>query len=195
MDLPLSRSKYAILKTLLLALIAFLPGSKAVIFYSTGDPDFNTTPPGGELGSNAWDLQGYWGLFLGTPVSSNYFITAKHVGGATNWTFLVQKNSFTTLAKFDHPIADLTLWRVSGVFPNFAPLYTNSNEVGHPFIVFGRGRQRGSEINLNVQLKGWEWGNPDFRLRWGENRVAAITNRRGDPVSYTHLTLPTILRV
>jgi len=185
MDLTLSRTKCSIPRILLLAFLVSLPRSKAVVFYSTGDAEFNTAAPGGTLADSGWDLQGYWNLFLGTPVSSNYFITARHVGGTMDWAFLLQENSYTPLARFTHPTADLALWRVSGVFTNFAPLYINSNEVGRSLVVFGRGRQRGAEINLNNQIKGWRWGNPDYRLRWGENRVAAITNGRGEPVTST----------
>ena len=185
MDLPVFR-KCSILRILLPGFLAFLPGSEAVVFYSIGDPEFNTVPPEGALAKSGWDLQGFWDFYLGTPVSSNYFISARHVSGAMDWRFLLQNNSYAPQARFDHPTADLTLWRVSGVFTNFAPLYTNSNEVGRSLVVFGRGRQRGPEINLSNQLKGWNWGNPDYRLRWGENRVAAITNGRGEPITSTN---------
>src|SRR5687767_12400622 len=58
--------------------LALLCPTEGVVFFSTGDPEFNTTPPTGALTNSGWDMQGYWSLFLGTPVSSNYFISAKH---------------------------------------------------------------------------------------------------------------------
>ena len=182
----IGRKKSSFLKFLLCAFFAFLARNEAVVFFSSGDPEFNTAPPTGSLTDCGWQWQGRWELFLGTPISSNYFLTAKHVGGAINSNFVFQGTSHFTTARFDHPRADLTLWRVSGVFTNFAPIYTGSDEVGHSLVVFGRGLQRGPEIRLTNELKGWLWGNTDFRLRWGENLVTAITDRKGDPITSTN---------
>jgi hypothetical protein len=179
MDRQLHRIKRSIQTILLCALLFSVPArNEGVVFYSTGDPNFNTTPPTGVLASSGWALQGFWDVFLGTPISSNYFLTAKHVGGALGSNFTFQGTSYRTIGKFDHPNADLTLWRVAGEFTNFASLYTNSNEVSRPLVVFGRGRQRGPGILRSSELKGWEWGIPDSRLRWGENTVAAIIDQR-----------------
>lgn len=170
-----------------LLLVAGEPKIAGVIFYATGDPEYNTAPPGGELADSGWALQGFWGVFLGTPVSSNYFITAKHVRGTTNETFEFQGASYTTVKAFDHPKADLTMWRVTGgVFPQHAPLYRGTNEVGRTLMVYGRGRQRGAEVRVDGELKGWEWGIFDYRMRWGENEVAAITDKNGETVFATN---------
>jgi hypothetical protein len=166
--------------------LLFLARSEAVVFFSTSDPEFNTVAPGGSLTNSGWQIQGLWDLFLGTPVSSNYFISAKHVGGTMDWNFFLHGSSYRPVARFDHPSADLTLWKVSGLFTNFARLYTSSNEVGRPLVVFGRGLRRGNEIRLANELRGWAWGEADFRLRWGENTVAAITDRRGQPITSTN---------
>jgi hypothetical protein len=68
-------------------LICFLPTAQAVILLDTGDPNFNTTAPTGELAGSGWQYEGLWVSFLGTAVASNFFITAKHVGGSVGDTF------------------------------------------------------------------------------------------------------------
>src|SRR5882757_11346916 len=54
--------------------------AKAILFYQTGDPNYNTTAPGGSLTNSGWQYEGTWGGFLGTPIAPKYFITAAHVG-------------------------------------------------------------------------------------------------------------------
>ena len=156
--------------------------SEAVVFFSTGDPNFNTTAPEGALTNSGWQWQGHWSFFLGTPIASNYFITARHVSGSTNDTFIFEGKSYSPAAAYHHPVADLTVWRVDDEFTNFAELYQGSDEVGKPLVVVGRGLQRGAEIRLNGELRGWHWGPADGRMRWGENVVAAITDQQGNPI-------------
>ena len=163
--------------------LVLLPFSAAgVVFFSTGDPDFNTSAPEGELAGSGWQLQGFWGQFLGTPISSNQFITAKHVGGTTNDLFFLNGHAHSVTAAFQHPVADLTVWQISGMFTDWAELYAASDEVGKPLVVFGRGRQRGEELQVAGKLRGWLWGIGDGRLRWGENEVMAVTDQRGNTV-------------
>lgn len=85
-------------------------------------------------------------------------------------------NTFTTTAQFDHPTADLTLWRVGGTFSSYAPLYTGTDEVGKSLVLFGRGAVRGAEVNVAgaspTDLRGWRWGDTGgasaagARTRW-----------------------------
>jgi len=142
----------------------------AVIFASTGDPTFNTTAPTGALAGSGWQYQGQWGSFLGTPVSPNHFVTAKHVGGSIGDTFTYNGMSYTTTAVHNNG-TDLNVWEVSGTFSTYAPLYNSGNEAGKSAVIFGRGTQRGSEIIANDQLKGWTWGVGDGKTRWGENTI------------------------
>jgi len=62
----------------------------SVIFYSTGDPSYNTNAPEGALTNSGWQYQGTWSSFDGTVISSNAFITAKHVGGSVGEPFTFQ---------------------------------------------------------------------------------------------------------
>lgn len=160
-------------------LLACLGASTAhgVIFDSTGDPNFNTTPPGGSLSGSGWQYQGTWGSFLGTPIAPQYFITAKHVGGSIGLGFILNGVTYTTVAMFEDANSDLRIWKISTVFPanEIAPLYTAPNETGHDLVVFGRGLPRGAPVtDSGGNLHGWFFGeNPDFVQRWGTNTVSS----------------------
>ena len=148
----------------------------ALIFVSSGDVGFNTTPPTGPLEGSGWQYQGGWQGLLGTAIAPNHFITAKHIGGGVGGTFSYQGSSYTTTVRFDHPTADLTVWQVSGTFPSYAPLYTGTSEIGQDFVLFGRSAVRGAEVNVPgaspTPLRGWQWGSLGGGMtRWGENRV------------------------
>ena len=160
---------------LVLMMVVFPYGSAlAVILDSTGDPSVNTTAPGGALAGSGWQFEGLWGNFLGTPIAPQYFITAKHVGGSVGDVFTYAGAQYTTVALFDSPQSDLRIWEVSGIFPSFAPLYSDNDELGKALVVFGRGTQRGSAVNLGGQLQGWTWGASDGVQRWGTNVVSDI---------------------
>ncbi len=156
----------------------------AIIFYATGDTNYNTTAPTGILTNSGWQYQGLWVGFLGTPIAPKYFITAAHVVGSIGDPLVVNGVSYPTSAVFDDPQTDLRIWRICGTFPEFAPLYTNDDEIGKTLVVFGRGTQRDAEVvvpnGVTSQLKGWQWGPYDGVQRWGENSVAQIIN--GDNV-------------
>ncbi|MBU6401997.1 MAG: hypothetical protein KGS61_16900 [Verrucomicrobia bacterium] len=147
--------------------------AQAVLFYSSGDPSHNTTPPTGALTDSGWQLEGQWGSFLGTPIAPNYFITARHVGGNIGEPFVYAGATYPTAAVFDDPDSDLRIWRVCGTFPTYAMLYANTNEVGMGLVVFGRGTQRGDPVSVAAGVtNGWFWGPPDGVQRWGTNVVA-----------------------
>src|SRR4030095_5029895 len=73
--------------TVIVPLFAVVTPVRAVLFDATGDPTFNTTAPTGALASSGWELQGQWSIFLGTPIASNFFITAAHFGGTPGELF------------------------------------------------------------------------------------------------------------
>ena len=150
----------------------------AVIFYSTGDANYNTTPPTGILANSGWQWAGTWGGFQGTPIGPHHFISARHVGGAVGEPFVLNGATYTTTAFFDDTTSDLRIWQVSGTFDSWAPLYRVNNEVGRRLVVFGRGLQRGAEVrDLSTNtLRGWQWGAGDGRMRWGQNAFVAVVN-------------------
>lgn len=176
-------------RTALVAALIAMPLLQAipvsgVILFATDDPNYNASAPTGELNGSGWDFQGYWGIFLGTPIAPFYFITARHVGGAVGDPFTFAGAAYTTTAVFDDEQSDLRLWQVADPFPFYAQIYTNLTEVGKDLVVFGRGTLRGDPVNIagprGLQLHGWGWGERDARIRWGQNQVTAIVE--GDDV-------------
>lgn len=162
----------------------FLARLEALVFFSSGSVNFNTLAPTGVLSGSGWQFQGRWRSFLGTPVAPSFFITAKHVGGDVGDVFSWNGTNYTTVGKVDHPMADLTLWRIGGRFPTFAPLYTQGNEVGRALVVFGRSAARGPEFRVPsaspTQLRGWQWGGSGAgTMRWGQNEVDRVITLSG----------------
>lgn len=154
--------------------------SAAVIFDSTGDPTFNTTAPTGALAGSGWQYEGFWqGSFLGTAIAPQFFVTAKHVGGSVGQSFVFNGSSYLTIGMYDSPGSDLRIWEVDHAFSIYAPLYTSHDEVGKNLVVIGRGTQRGADVTLGGNLKGWSWGAGDGVERWGENQVSGIYNDIG----------------
>lgn len=166
---------HRIISLFLTAGTAILPMlSSAVLFYSTGDNTFNTSEPTGTLTNSGWQYQGTFLQYLGTPIAPHHFITASHFGGSVGNTFSFNGTTYTTISKITDPGSDLVLYEIDGTFPFYAPIYSQSDEVNKNFVVFGRGTQRGAEVLVNGDLKGWQWGVYDYVMRWGENKVDAI---------------------
>ena len=122
------------------AAITFQAQVRAVLFQSTADPAFNASAPTGSLAGSGWEWEGQWGLFLGTPIVPNFFITAQHVGGVVGGLFVLNGVAHVTTAYFDDPSSDLRIWQIADTFSGyapqdsrtaaFAPLFTSTNEVG-----------------------------------------------------------------
>ena len=168
----------------LLAMLQGVIPAKGVIFYSTGDPNYNTTAPSGSLTNSGWQYEGFWGGFLGTPIAPKYFITAEHVGGQVGNPFVFRGVAYPTTAVHDDPDSDLRIWRICGTFPAYAQIYTLTNELGRSSVVIGRGTQRGAAVTttnglFGVKTNGWRWSTYDGVQRWGENGVAQIVNGNG----------------
>jgi hypothetical protein len=157
--------------------------SSAVILYATGDPAANTTAPDGTLAESGWQYEGDFGNFLGTPIASQFFITAKHIGQAGG-VFTFGSVNYSLARQFPDPQSDLAIWQVNGVLPLTAPLYSRGDEVGKQLVVIGRGTERGAEVYRDGTLRGWSWGHGTAVRRWGENVIAAaFTNTNpSDPL-------------
>src|SRR5437762_2953945 len=178
---PFARSCVSRSRPVLIVFISLWLGgisANAVLFYATGDPNYNTNAPGGSLTNSGWQFEGTWVGFLGTPIAPKYFIAAGHVGGGVGAPFVFRGVTYTTTAVYDDPSSDLRIWRVCGTFPDYAQIYTNTDEVNKSFVVFGRGTQRGATVTTTnglfvVKTNGWQWGAGDGVERWGTNTVAA----------------------
>jgi len=168
---------------LVACLLFAVSAANAVILLDTGDPSVNTTAPAGALANSGWQYQGNWSGWLGTPISPNLFVSAAHLGQASDHiTF--QGVSYPIVQSFSLPGSDLLIWQVNGTFPYFAPLYTKKDEVGQHLVVIGCGTERGSEVMLNGTSRGWEWGADTDIRRWGENDVADIVPYGGHDLLY-----------
>ena len=159
----------------------------AVIDYGSGSGTRVFTSPVPVLAN----YEGTWGSFLGTPIGSYYFISAKHIngafGGGVGQTFTINSQNFTVTAQYDSPTSDLTVWEVnpnttafsSGNIAPLYPLYTAINagyENSKSMVVTGRGTDVGAQVLVGATLKGWQWGTADGQQSWGTNTVSAIVN-------------------
>jgi len=158
---------------LLLVLVA-VPCVRAVLFEATGDPSYNTNAPTGSLTNSGWQYEGQWNSWLGTPIAPTFFLTAHHINGNVGDSFILDGFTYTTVAVFDDLESDLRIWQVAETFPCYAPLYTNSSEMGNICMVIGRGTDRGGAVLVNSTTNGWQWGNTNNIERWGENSVSGV---------------------
>lgn len=163
--------------------------ARAVVFYETADPNYNSTAPNAAYADSGWQYQGLFGGFLGTMISPQLFITATHVG--------VQSGTFVSSAAFngtadviytidaaanggagywDIAGTDLRIYKVNEVFTNYAELYSGSDELGQSLVTIGRGGPRGTEVLVGADLKGWRTGGSDGITRWGTNQVSGVTS-------------------
>lgn len=168
-----------------LCCLGSLPAT-AVILYRTGHPAANTSAPAGELADSGWQYVGHFGGLQGTAIAPRFFITAKHVSGAGN-SFLFRGVSYPLEKAFHDPASDLTIWKIIGNLPEYAPLYPVGDEIGKRLVVIGRGRERGAEVYRNGTLRGWDWVTTDTHIqRWGENIVsgALLYQNPANPLLY-----------
>jgi hypothetical protein len=156
---------------IIFAFLSTLATTNAIILYRTDDPTANTTEPTGDLAGSGWQYEGLIGAFLGTAIAPHFFITAQHFGVQSS-PFIYRGVKYTILQWFDDPSSDLRIYEVAEEFPDYAPLYSQKDEIDQHLVVFGRGTQRGSEVISDGLLRGWEWGAPDAVERWGESQVS-----------------------
>lgn len=163
------------LSTMGLFLFLAAPAAQGVILYWSADRAA-FEPHSCTYANSGWQYEGQWSYYLGTPIAPNYFITAKHVGGSVGNTFTYNGQVYTTTANYASPTSDLQIWKVSGLFGSYAPLYGLSNETGRTMTIFGRGTQRGSAVTVGGVTKGWTWGLGDHVQSWGSNQVGGVVS-------------------
>ena len=152
-------------------LVAIARPAHAIILSRTSTR--NTSAPTGTNYNSGWQYQGNWGGgFHGTPIHKNYFISAEHLGGGVGQNIYYQGKNYMTTASYSDPSSDLKIYKISGAFPSWAPIYTGTGETGKRAMVFGRGTMRSSEVKKGTTLKGWKWGTQDKVRSWGENNVS-----------------------
>lgn len=172
-------------------MFSFLLGSAAtsrgVVFYETGDSAHNTAAPGGAYADSGWQYEGLFGGFLGTMISPQLFITARHIGvadstfvstslfnGVADVTYTIDTSANSGVGFWDITGTDLRLYKINETFSTYAQLYTGTNEVGKTLVTTGRGGPRGADVVVSGELRGWETGGSDGVARWGANEVSGI---------------------
>jgi hypothetical protein len=163
------------------ALIASVPRGEAVIVLGSGEPsvnDYAQNPPTGPYVNSGGQYEVVFHDFLGTAIAPQFFLTAHHIGGAVGDIFTFQGVDYTATATYADPAGtDLQIWRTSGTFPIYAPLYlATGSEIGATLVAYGRGTQRGANLIVNGSTVGWLWGESDKVMRWGTNQVADIVD-------------------
>ena len=166
--------------------------SDAIIFLESGAPAFHTSTPGDNSG---WQYEGKFIYFLGVPIAPYFFITAKHCGGTVGTVFYFHGDSYTTIAFHEIPATDLRIWEVNHAkpFPDYAPLSSGGADIGATATVMGRGTQRGTEVVVDGEAKGWLWGPGGSVERWGRNIVVdTITDPKLGEFLYCNFDNPGI---
>jgi hypothetical protein len=146
----------------------------AILFKATGDPAYNTTPPGASLTNSGWQYEGQWMGFLGTPIAPRYFIAAVHIGGGVGNTMDFSGYTYHVAAVTNLPGTDLKICQVAETFPCYAPMYSGTNEVGKHCVAIGRGTDRGNPVVVSGLTNGWYWGPWNSIERWGENDIESV---------------------
>jgi hypothetical protein len=113
---------------------------------------------------------GNWNGSSGVPVGPQWFITAKHCGGAVNGWFLCNGNWHMAVEIREHPTMDLQMVRVAETFENWHRV-AEGVVAGDPCIMGGWGVTAGAPIDGNL---GYTWGGPHGET-WGANVVQAAS--------------------
>ena len=155
---------------LLVSLAMGVTPARAVVTY--GGTGQSLVPNSGPVTTEGFQYEGTWqGAYLGTVISPDAFITATHLSGSVGNTFVYDGTNYTTIASYADPNSpDLTVWKVSGTFSQYAPLYTG-NEVGQSMVVYGNsGPRRQVDIN-GTTYGGYYFGNVPLGTSYGTNSV------------------------
>jgi hypothetical protein len=152
-------------------LLTFVSQCPAII--TLGGTGRNTSAPTGALANSGWQYEGLAGSFTGTTISSNTFITAKHIGDLLGSNFIFDGQSYPVVSEAADPYSDLVVYTVAGTFSEYAPMYAiPAGETWNTIVMYGRSLDRGAPVVVNGQTKGWLWGGSDGSLSWGTNMVS-----------------------
>jgi len=180
--IPPARRFYRLLALLGGCCLANCP-ARAILFYSTADPAYNTQAPTGALAGSGWQYVGNCYGWACTAIAPDLIITAQHVGIPVGAQFVMGGISYPTIDRYLDTNSDLAIYKVCGTLPQYAPIYGSSDEVGRRLVVIGNGTQRGAPVTVTggvyPGMKGWLWGSNDRVTRWGENTVAGIYDEGG----------------
>lgn len=193
--------------TLLSSLLVSGNVAEAVVFADTPDPLHNTTTPGDNSG---WQYEGDVGFLGTPVAPYFYITAKHFggsVGQVFNFhgdSYTTIGYYETLFRDLDHELVtrhhttnapdgytdtlttgtatDLRIWEVDHAkpFPAFSPLSSGVADMGATATVHGGGAERGDEVTVNSELKGWLWGGSNYRQRWGRNDVAGTVDGGAD---------------
>lgn len=168
------------------ALMMLSVGKVAHAVVIIGSSAGNTSAPTDPDLAVRWNQVGNFGSFMGTPIASQFFVTAEHIGNLTGQsiTFL-DASSYTTTARFTDPNSDLAIYQISGTFPSdkIVPMYAGGFTTNQAMTIFGRGRSRtdtaivGERFPTGTEDKGWTWGSFTGNRSWGTNTLDGISDQ------------------
>jgi hypothetical protein len=162
--------------------LAACPAPAVIIIGSSAG---NTSAPADSGLATRWNQVGNFNSYLGTPIASQFFLTAKHLGNLTGQSIVFSDStSYTTTAVFNDPNSDLAIYQIAGTFPNdkIVPMYAGSLFLNQPLTIFGRGVPRtntvvtGSASAGGTEAKGWTWGTGTGARSWGTNTLDGLAN-------------------
>jgi hypothetical protein len=179
-------------------LLTAAPGQAVII---NGSATGNTSAPTDPDLAARWDQVGNFNSFMGTPISSQFFLTAKHLGNLTGQSITFpDTSSYVTTAAFFDPNSDLAIYQISGTFPGdkIVPMYSGSFTTGQSMYIFGRGVPRtttdviGNASGGGTESKGWTWGSGIGTRSWGTNNFNSIADggAAGPQISYDFDSTP-----
>ncbi len=167
----------SLVTSLALTLLFGAPPSSAVIATDGGPFSFRLTTTGALSNTevNAYELQGRFRNFLGTPIDQNHFLTAQHVGisASDTITFTTGPNlgTYSILQWHNDPASDLRIVEIAGTFNEWTLLFGSTDEAGKSATIFGRGGAPALQVFVQSELKGWIPSPPDGAVSWGRNLV------------------------
>ena len=183
----------------LLASLWVVGDARAVLFYDTPDPSYNTSAPTSLFANSGWQYEGVYGSFLATAIAPQYFITAQHIGlqgstfvssgifnGTGDVTYHVDTSANGGQGYWDIAGTDFRIFKISESFSQWAQLYSGTGEVGSTIVTNGLGGPRGTavtvDLGLGPQVAGWKLNGSDVTARWGTNVISGIVPDALSPV-------------
>jgi hypothetical protein len=189
-------------KSTLLFIIAFLAttiplAAKAILTTDQGAPAIRITSTGGlsseEL--SAYNLEGKFRSFIGTPIAQHHFITARHIGIALSDTISFDQGpnagSYGIVGWYDDAETDLRIVEIDGAFAAWAPLWGSPDEGAQQTTLFGRGGLPNGAVSIDPELKGWRSGPADGQISWGRNLITGTYGANLIYANFDKVGLPT----
>ncbi|HPG26420.1 MAG TPA: thrombospondin type 3 repeat-containing protein [Myxococcota bacterium] len=143
----------------------------------------------------AYELQGRFRGFLGTPIDPTHFLTAQHVGISASDTISFSQGpnlgTYAILGWYDDPGSDLRIVEIDGTFSAWAALNAAPDEIGKVATIFGRGGSPSGPVSVGGELKGWTAAAPDGAISWGRNVIAGTSSGNQIYARFERNGLPT----